>query len=267
MDKNLMEKELVFNEVADSVATIYLNNQPANALSTKTLSELEKNIDEVSNNDSVKAVIITGEGKMFAAGADIKEFTEVYDNESKGIEMAKNAQRIFRKIEMMHKPVIAAINGACLGGGLELAMSCHLRLSANEAVLGQPETNLGLIPGFGGTQRLARLVNPAKALELTMFGNNIKGDEAERIGLVNLSVPLDDLMETVTQWASQIAKTKSGHTTQKLLDAIYRPINGRDQDLDGLDNEAEIFGELFSSSDTQEGVNAFIEKRKAEFKK
>lgn len=262
-----MEKKLVFHNVNDSIATIYLNNQPANALSTKVLSELERNVDEVIANDDVKVIVVTGEGKMFAAGADIKEFTEVFDNSLQGIEMAKNAQRIFRKIEQSNKPVIAAINGACLGGGLELAMSCHLRVSANEALLGQPETNLGLIPGFGGTQRLTRLVNPAKAIELTIFGENINGEEAERIGLVNLSVALDDLMETTMHWASKIVKTKSGHTTAKLLEAVYRPINGQDQDLDGLDHEAEIFGELFSISDTREGVNAFIEKRKAVFTK
>lgn len=260
-----MTNNLVFNRIKDSIATIYLNNQPANALSTEVLSDLEKNIDELSANEDVKVIILTGEGRMFAAGADIKQFLEVYEDTSRGIEMAKNAQRIFRKIEQSKKPVIAAVNGACLGGGLELAMSCHLRVSANEAILGQPEVNLGLIPGFGGTQRLARLVNPAKALELIMFGKNIKGEEAHAIGLVNLSVPLDNLIETVNEMANEIANTKSGNTIEKLLEAIYRPVNGKDQDLDGLDNEAEIFGKLFETSDTREGVNAFIEKRTAQF--
>lgn len=260
-----MKEELVFYEVNESIATVYLNNGPANVLNTATLLELEKSIDELNTNEAVKVVILTGSGKMFAAGADIKEFTKVFEDSSQGIEMAKNAQRIFRKIEKMKKIVIAAINGASLGGGLELAMSCHLRISANEALLGQPETNLGLIPGFGGTQRLTRLVNPAKALELTLFGNNIKGKEAEKTGIVNLSVDLDDLMDTALVWASKIANEKSGHTIEKLIEAIYRPISGNDQDLDGLDNEADIFGKLFSTSDTQEGVNAFIEKREANF--
>lgn len=263
----LMSSGLVFTKIEDDIARVYLNNQPANALNTEMLSKLEEKFDEVSENSGVKAIIITGEGRMFAAGADIKEFTNVFEDTGEGIEMAKNAQRIFRKIEQSKKPVIAAINGACLGGGMELAMSCHMRISADEALLGQPETNLGLIPGYGGTQRLARLVNIAKALELTIFGNNIKGKEAQEIGLVNLSVPLDELMETAESWASKIVKTKSSHTIEKLLDAVYRPFSGNNRDMDGFDNEAEIFGELFGTPDTQEGVNAFLEKRKAEFNK
>lgn len=257
--------QLVFYEVDENVATIYLNNQPANALSVEVLQLLDEQLDDVQSNQEVKTIVITGKGKMFAAGADIKEFTEVFDDEGKGIEMAKNAHRIFRKIEQMKKPVIAAINGPCLGGGLELAMSCHLRISSNEALLGQPETNLGLIPGYGGTQRLSRLVNPAKALELTIFGENIKGEEAEKIGLVNRSVVSDELMDMANEWARKIAATKSGHTIAKLLEATYRPFNGNDQDVDGLDHEAELFGKLFTTEDTQEGVHAFIEKRDAHF--
>lgn len=263
----MLKSNLVLNEVNDSVGMIYLNNQPANALSTKTLQALDENITKLGSDSNVKVIIITGKGKMFAAGADINEFTEVYEDTTKGIEMAKNAQRVFRKIEQLNKPVIAAINGACLGGGLELAMSCHLRISSNEALLGQPETNLGLIPGFGGTQRLSRLVNPSKSLEITIFGENIKGIEAEDIGLVNKSVELDELIDTALDWANKIVKTKSSNTIEKLLSATYKPINGNDQDLDGLNYEAEIFGELLGTSDTQEGVNAFIEKRKADFKK
>lgn len=259
-----MTKEIVYHEVNNGVATIYLNNQPANALSMDTLSELSKNIEAIVVNDDVRAVIITGQGKMFAAGADIKEFIDVFDDEDRGIDMANHAHDVFRRIEKLEKPVIAAINGACLGGGLELAMSCHLRIASEKAILGQPETNLGLIPGFGGTQRLARLVNPARALELTLFGHNIKSDEAEQMGLVNLSVSHEELMKVANEWANQLVN-KSSHTTTQLLKAIYKSINGNDQDLDSLKYEATLFGKLFATVDTQEGVQAFLEKREAQF--
>src|SRR5699024_10780906 len=166
-----------------------------------------------------------------------------------------NAQRLLQRSERMHIPVIAAINGACLGGGLELAMSCHIRLASDKAVLGQPEINLGLIPGFGGTQRLARLTNKAKAIELILTGEPIKGSEAETIGLVNHSYPLEELMTKSIQLAEKIAAEKSIKPINAALEAITEGIQ---KDLDeGLKIEAKLFGKLFSTGDMEEGILAF----------
>jgi enoyl-CoA hydratase len=227
------------------------------------IAELSVCIDDLSSNGKVKAIVITGEGKCFAAGADIKEFTTAFGDREKGKQMASTAQTLFDKIERMDKPILCAINGACLGGGLELAMSCHMRIASEDAQLGLPELKLGLIPGYGGTQRLARLTNKAKALELMLISRIITGQEAERIGLVNLAVPANILMSTAIEWAEIIAGEKSALTTNAVLRAVDHGLNTSLKE--GLVLESELFGELFASEDTREGIQAFIEKRKAIF--
>ncbi|MBT2739049.1 enoyl-CoA hydratase [Bacillus sp. ISL-7] len=251
-------------KVENRVAYIAINNPPANAMSSETISDLSASIDYVASEPEVKAIVITGEGKFFVAGADIKEFVPAFDSEEKGKALSVNAQAVLNKIEQLKKPVIAAINGACLGGGLELAMSCHMRIAADEAKLGQPELNLGLIPGFGGTQRLARLTNKSKALEIILTGQFISGKEAEYIGLVNKSVPLSELMNEAKQLAEAIALNKSQPSVAATIEAVNK---GLETTLDeGLEIEADLWAQLFTTEDMKEGVNAFIEKRKAEFK-
>jgi len=251
-------------KVENGVGYVSINCPPANTLSTTTISSLSKCMDYIETNQSIKAVVITGEGKMFVAGADIKEFTDAFHDKEKGKALSVDAQAVFSKIEHLTKPVIAAINGACLGGGLELAMSCHLRIAANEAKLGQPELNLGLIPGFGGTQRLPRLTNKAKALEIILTGQFLSGVEAERIGLVNKSVPLAELMDEAKKLAESIVLNKSSQSIKAAITAVNE---GFATTLaEGLEIEAEQWAKLFTTEDMVEGVNAFIEKRKPVFK-
>lgn len=250
-------------KVENRVAYIAINNPPANAMSSETVSGLSASIDYVASEPEVKSIVITGEGKFFVAGADIKEFVPAFDSEEKGKALSVNAQAVLNKIEQLKKPVIAAINGACLGGGLELAMSCHMRIAADEAKLGQPELNLGLIPGFGGTQRLARLTNKSKALEIILTGQLIDGKKAESIGLVNKSVPLAELMNEAKQLAEAIALNKSQPSVAATIEAVNK---GLETTLDeGLEIESDLWAKLFTTEDMKEGVNAFIEKRKAEF--
>ncbi|AMA72047.1 MULTISPECIES: enoyl-CoA hydratase [Aneurinibacillus] len=258
-----MEFTNVKLEVANRVAYISIDVPPANTLSSATLSGLSDAFHYAGNNEEIKVVVVTGAGKFFVAGADIKEFTGAFDNPEKAEQMARTGQRLFDRIENFQKPVIAAINGAALGGGLELAMACHMRFAAEDAKLGLPELNLGLIPGFGGTQRLARLTNKAKALELILTSQFIDGKEAERIGLVNRAVPLASLMDEVKKFAEFIALQKSAISIRAALTAVtYGLCTGPES---GMEKEAKLFGELFVSDDMKEGVNAFIEKRKAQF--
>nr|ACY02892.1 predicted CoA hydratase [Psychrobacter sp. J466] len=248
----------------NGVGYITINNPPVNTLSTKTLNGLAECFKQAIADQDIRVIVITGQGKMFVAGADIAEFTEAFNDAQKGKKLSQDAQAVMNTIESSTKPVIAAINGACLGGGLELAMSCHLRIAANEAKLGQPELNLGLIPGFGGTQRLTRLINKAKAIELILIGNFIGGQEAEKIGLVNKSVPLTELMEETKKFAESIALNKSTESVKATLIAINQ---GIETTLDkGLEIEAEQWAQLFETKNMIEGVNAFMEKRKPSFK-
>jgi enoyl-CoA hydratase len=260
---NLEKMSNVNLTVENRVAYITINNPPVNALSRKTIDDLSVCVDYAAHEAAVKAIIITGNGKFFVAGADIKEFKDAFDNKEKGRSLSVKAQMVFTKIEQLTKPVIAAINGACLGGGLELAMCCHFRFAAHEAKLGQPELNLGLIPGFGGTQRLPRIVNKSKALELILTGLSIDGIEAESIGLVNKSVPLTELMAHAKQFAEIIVLNKSQPSIAAAIEAVTK---GLETTLEkGLEIEADLWAELFATEDMKEGVNAFIEKRKAVF--
>ncbi|WP_046175578.1 enoyl-CoA hydratase [Domibacillus indicus] len=254
---------LINVEVKKQTAFLTINNPPVNALNAVVLQELEQCLDHFRQDSSVKAVILTGAGTFFVAGADIKEFTSLFGQEELAEQAALKGQALCSKIEQFEKPVIAAINGACLGGGLELAMSCHMRIASHEAKLGLPEIKLGIIPGYGGTQRLARLTNTAKALELILTGRFIDGKEAEEIGLVNHSVNSAQLLSK----ASELAEAISQKSSLSIKSALASVLKGIDLPLqEGLEFEASQFGALFGTEDAREGVRAFIEKRPASFK-
>ena len=231
-----------------------------NALNIETIAEIGLAIDEVYSNAAIKGAIITGKGnKAFIAGADIAEFANFSSSEGK--QMAQKGHEVFNKIECCPKPIIAAVNGFALGGGCELAMACHVRIASDTAQFGQPEVNLGIIPGYGGTQRLARLVGKGKAMELILTGDMIDAEEALKFGLVNHVVAQDELMVTATKLAQKINKKGPLAVAKSiaLINAYY-------EDKDGFEMEIEEFGNCFNTEDFKEGTNAFVEKRKAEFK-
>jgi enoyl-CoA hydratase/carnithine racemase len=251
------------NVAVDSkVATVTINNPPVNALSQDVLKELETTIDELKANKDVKVIIFTGVGPVFIAGADIKQFSQIQSEED-GKKAAGFGQRIFSKIERLEKPVIAAINGVCLGGGMELALACHIRIASDRARLGQPEINLGIIPGFGGTQRLSRLVGTGKALEWILTGDNIPPQDAKALGLVNHVVPEAEVLRQAQGLAKKIAMKPAVGIAQ-ILKTVYQ---GLDQTTleEGLKIELEGFGACCKSPDMKEGVKAFVEKRQPQF--
>lgn len=258
---------MAFNNIQvnmeEEVAFITLDNPPANALSTDVLIELSEEIGKLERREDIKVVVITGKGKFFSAGADIQEFKQAFGDAEKGRQMSEKGQALCNQIEDMKTPVIAVINGHCLGGGLELAMGCHLRFAVDDAKLGLPELKLGLLPSFGGTQRLARLTNKPKALELILSSRFIKGTEAKEIGLVNELYPADQLMSQVEKFAKDIANNKSSVSVSKVIEAVLQGSEGSLKE--GLAREASFFGELFETQDSKEGVNAFLEKRTAKF--
>ena len=247
-------------ELDNKIFTITINrSDKLNALNQTVLDELNDVMDLVYTDDKIKAVIITGAGeKAFVAGADISEFTSV--NDDRGSQLSKKGQDIFFKIENCPKPVVAAVNGFALGGGCELAMACHFRLASTNAKFGQPEVNLGLIPGYGGTQRLTMLIGKGKAMELMMAGNMIGADEAKNLGLVNYVEPLENLIPK-TKEILNIILTKSPLAISKIISSVNFYFNNQ-----GFIEEAKLFGEVFSSDDKKEGTSAFLEKRKPVFK-
>jgi len=248
----------------DGPVAVITVNRPAvlNALNTPTTDELRRTILALKHDGAVRAVIITGAGeKAFIAGADINELAVL--KPAQGKEHAQRGQHVFDLIENMGKPVIAAINGFCLGGGCELAMACTLRIAADTARIGQPEINLGIIPGYAGSQRLARLVGKGIALDLLLTGRQVKADEALAIGLVNKVVPAAELMTTARALASELA-TKAPIAVQYIIEAVNR---GLDTSFDKAQHlEATLFGLVASTTDMREGTRAFLEKRKAQFK-
>ncbi|SDC25456.1 enoyl-CoA hydratase [Shouchella lonarensis] len=247
-------------KVEDGIAWITLNRPPANALARAVMDELDDHFETVYKDESIKCVVIHGEGRFFAAGADIKEFIDVADAKEFA-KLGEKGQETFNKIEQSPKPVIAAIHGAALGGGLELAMACHLRVAADDAKFGLPELNLGLIPGFGGTQRLPRLIGQSKALELMLTSESITGTEAHAYGLVNRVCEPAMLLEEARKLAQVIA-AKSPLTVARTL-TLAKMSEG---DLAvGLAEEIASFGDVFAREDRVEGVNAFLEKRKPVF--
>ena len=257
----------LLTNLENGIFTITINRpDKLNALNTMVLNELESAVQRVCEDENIKAAIITGQGaKAFVAGADIAEFLEV--NDEQGATLSRKGQQIFFKIENCPKPFVAAVNGFALGGGCELAMACHFRLASDTAKFGQPEVNLGLIPGYGGTQRLTQLVGKGKSMELQMTAQLIDATEALRLNLVNHVTAPDKLLET-TKNILQTIHSKAPFAIGKIIECINVAIvsdsaytNGKT----GFDREIECFGECFDTKDMREGTTAFLEKRKANF--
>lgn len=250
-------------DIREHILTITINRESKlNALNTETLSELHSAVSEALNNNSIGGIIITGSGpKAFIAGADIAEFA-AYSVEE-GRELAKKGQEnVFDLIEKGSKPIIAAINGFALGGGLELAMACHIRIASKNAKMGLPEVSLGLIPGYGGTQRLAQIVGKGRALEMIMTADMITADDAYRIGLVNHIVEADLLLEKSRELISRINE----RSPFAIASAIKAVNAGFETGKNGYAVEIDEFSRCFGSADFKEGVAAFLTKKKPEFK-
>ncbi|GGA86209.1 enoyl-CoA hydratase [Ornithinibacillus halotolerans] len=248
-------------ELTGHVATLTIQSPPANALSSKLLKALSEKLDLIEKEDHVKAIILKGEGRFFSAGADIKEFTslqEATDYQS----LAEYGQQLFDRIENFSVPVIAAIHGAALGGGMELAMACHIRIASENTKLGLPELTLGIIPGFAGTQRLPQYVGTAKAYEMILTGEPISASEAYQFGLVNQVTAEGEVFDVAEQLASKIA-AKSKPSINRIMQLV--PYAKVESFSAGVKAEAKAFGEIFGSEDAKEGVLAFIEKRKPNF--
>ncbi len=258
-----MEFSFLLFSLDNNVATVTINRpDKLNALNSGLLDELETVIDSLAKNDAARVVVITGAGeKSFVAGADISELAKLSVTGAR--EFALKGQRIFSKIESLGKPVIAAVNGFALGGGCELALACHIRFASANAIFGQPEVNLGTIPGYGGTQRLTRLVNTGRALEMVLGGEKISSSEALAIGLVNKVFEKEELLYKVMEFAQKLL-LKPPHALNYALSAV---LAANDLNIDaGLDFEASLFALCAGTADFKEGTTAFLEKRKPEFK-
>jgi len=258
-----MAYENVLVEKKDGIGYVTINRPKVlNALSIKTVKELTDAFEKLGKDKRVAVVILTGSGeKSFVAGADIPEFAKLKPDGAR--DYAIRGQKLLSLIERLGKPVIAAVNGYALGGGCEIAMACTMRIASENASLGQPEVNLGLIPGYGGTQRLPRLVGKGRAYEMILSAKPIDAAAAERIGLVNQVVPQAELMATCEKMAKTIAK-RGPLAVKYCLEAVDRGLNMSLDD--GLALEADLFGLVFGSKDVREGVKAFTEKRKPDFK-
>jgi enoyl-CoA hydratase len=253
-----MSFENILLEKEDGIATITFNRPDAlNALNNQTRAEFYSAMKDVAADDDIKVVILTGAGRAFVAGSDIKELKQTTSLD------AHNIHRLGMVVEKLEKPVIAAVNGFALGGGCEIVMACDIIIASDKARFGQPEINLGIIPGGGATQRLPRLVGVCKAKELILTGDIIKAEEAEKIGLVNRVVPGENLMAAAKEIAKKIA-SKSQATVRLAKDVINK---GMQTSLEtGLDYEREIYSLCLTLEDKEEGINAFIEKREPQFK-
>jgi enoyl-CoA hydratase len=255
-----MSYENILLNKEDKVSTIIINRpESLNALNAQTIKEISSALEELNSDISCRVVVITGSGeKSFVAGADIKEFSDF--GQEKAEELARNGHNtLFNKIENMTKPVIAAVNGFALGGGLELAMACHIRYASENAKLGLPEVTLGLIPGYGGTQRLPKLVGKGIANEMIFSAKLITAQKAKEIGLVNEVFPIEELLTKTKELANVIA-----HNSPMAISKAIRAVNLSDTDK-GFEAEIKYFGEVFELDDKKEGVTAFIEKRKPNF--
>lgn len=257
-----MEMEYIQIKKENQVAFISINRPPANALGSALIEELSQLLDQIEDDFDTRVLVLHGEGRFFSAGADIKEFTTIQSSDDFG-SLGEKGQTLFERMERFPKPIIAAIHGAALGGGLELAMACHIRLVTQNAKLGLPELQLGLVPGFAGTQRLPRYVGMAKAAEMLFTSELITGDEAVKWGLANHAYSDEELLNKAKELAEKIAK-KSPVSIKAAIELLnYGKTN---QFYDGVKRESELFGEVFSSKDGQEGIRAFIEKREPHFK-
>lgn len=249
--------------VQDRVAVIMLDHPPVNAFNTATMSDLEAAFDEATADSNVKVIVITGAGQFaFVAGADLNEVKELAQDPAAATAFIKKGQKVFSKIEASRKPVIAAINAAAAGGGLELALACHIRIAADKARLGAPEITLGIIPGWGGTQRLPRVVGRAKATEMILTGDMITAQEAYRIGLVNKVVPSTAVVKEAMNLAKKIASMGAlaiGAAMDAIEASTRLPLE------EGLGRELANFSDLMGSHDAREGILAFLEKRRPVF--
>jgi enoyl-CoA hydratase len=255
-----MTYENILVKKDENISVITINRpESLNALNAQTIKEISTALDELQADNEVRVIILTGSGeKSFVAGADIKEFSNF--NQEKAEELARNGQNIlFDKIENLSKPVIAAVNGFALGGGLELAMSCHIRYASENARLGLPEVTLGLIPGYGGTQRLPKLVGKGIANEMIFSAKMVPAQKAKEIGLVNEVFPIGELLTKTEELAKIIA-----NNSPMAISRAIKATNLSDTDK-GFEAEIKYFGELFDLDDKKEGVSAFIEKRKPNF--
>ena len=257
-----MEYENIIFEKKNGIGYVTVNRPEAlNALNDSVIEELDSVFRAIDRDDEVRVVIITGAGRAFVAGADIAQMSRL--DGSEGRVMSMRGQKMMEFIEFMDKPVIAAVNGFALGGGNELSMACDIRIASETAKFGQPEVNLGIIPGYGGTQRLPRLVGRGMAKKLIYSAEIIDAEEAYRIGLVDEVVPADQLMDTAAKLAETIAS--KAHIAVKMAKAAIN--NGMNTDLKtGVQFEAEAYASTFVSEDRVEGMKAFLEKRPAKFK-
>jgi enoyl-CoA hydratase len=244
------------------VAHVTIQRPPANALASGLIREIDAILDELEGNPEVRVILLKGEGRFFSAGADIKEFTTIETGEEFS-QLAKKGQDVFERLENFSKPIIAAIHGAALGGGLELAMGCHIRLVSENAKLGLPELQLGLVPGFAGSQRLPKLVGRAKAAEMLLTSEPITGTEAVQWGLANKAYPEAELFAKADEMAQKVAKKSPGAMKAAIELLSYTK---DDRFYEGVMREASLFGDVFVSDDAKEGISAFIEKREPDFK-
>ena len=251
----------ITTSVENAILLITINRpDKLNALNKTVLDELSTAVDELYNNNAIRSAIITGAGpKAFVAGADISEFQGL--KHSEGMDLAHKGQYIFKKIEDSPKPVIAAVNGFALGGGCELAMACHFRIASENAKFGQPEVNLGLIPGYGGTQRLTQLIGKGRAIELLVTGNLLDAPTALQYGLVNYVVPQEELLAKARS-ILELVNTKAPLAVGRCIKAANAVF---DHTKDGFTEEVKMFGECFATQDMIEGTTAFLEKRKPNF--
>jgi enoyl-CoA hydratase len=249
--------------VKENIAVVTINRpEKLNALNSDLIDELKKVFTEINKDEKISVVILTGGGeKAFVAGADISELNKLDMISAKAF--SEKGQEVFNLIENLNKPVIAAVNGFALGGGCELALSCHIRLASDNAKFGQPEVSLGIIPGYGGTQRLTRLINSGRAMEYILTGDMIDANEAFRIGLVNRVYPREELMTKATEMANKIA-SKAGNAVRLAVKAV----NAVDEvsSKEGQNYEASLFALCCGTEDFKEGTSAFLEKRKPVFK-
>ncbi|MGE5456733.1 MAG: enoyl-CoA hydratase-related protein [Methanococcaceae archaeon] len=258
-----MQFQTLISEIKDSIAVVTINRpDKMNALSSVVMNELKEVFTQLKDNDSVSVIILTGSGqKAFVAGADISELNKL--NMIQGKEFSEKGQAVFNLIEQMNKPVIAAVNGFALGGGCELALSCHIRIASDNAKFGQPEVNLGIIPGYGGTQRLTRLINSGRAMEYILTGDMIDSAEALRIGLVNRVFSQAELLDKAFEMANKIASK-----AQQAIRLAVKAVNICDEvsAAEGQNYEASLFALCCGTEDVKEGTAAFLEKRKPAFK-
>ncbi|MEN6473973.1 MAG: enoyl-CoA hydratase-related protein [Syntrophaceae bacterium] len=244
------------------IALMEINNPPMNALSWVVLDEIRDTLTKALHDPEVRVIVFTGAGKAFIAGADIKELND-FSTAQEGADSLIKGQELSHIFMNADKPIIAAINGFCLGGGMEMALACHIRLADETATLGLPEIKLGIIPGYGGTQRSTRLIGPGRALEMILSGNFLSGQQAESYCLVNRAVPKGTVVAEAMQLAAAIA-SRSRVAVQAALRAV---LEGATMDLyTGMRLERKLFGVCYASEDKQEGAAAFIEKREAKFK-